>query len=502
MSFETRVIIHTPTGKDSRLLAQVLSKSGMTCVVCEDADNIFPVLMQGVGVLVIADEALTTEVIATLGQYLTSQASWSDVPFLILSTRRPDSPELRTRYTQLGNVTLLERPLQSITIISAVTSAMRSRMRQYEMREVNRRKDEFLAMLAHELRNPLAPVSAAAALLKMPNLDNQRIARTSEIISRQVAHMAELIDDLLDVSRVSRGLVAIEKIIVDARDILSIAVEQVQPLIEQRRHHLHVSVPAGPVSVDADQKRLVQIVANLLNNAAKYTPLFGYIRLSLESVSGEVRITVSDTGIGMEASMIGQVFEMFTQAARTPDRSQGGLGIGLALVRSLVWLHGGTVEAASEGVGQGSTFTVRLPSAKPHPAPNSVPEIDNPSSHIPFARVVLIVDDNVDAAEMLARLLESAGYQTFVEHTGLGGIERAKVVEPQVFLLDVGLPDMSGIKLAKVLRSMPTMSEALMIAITGYGQESDSRDALEAGFDYHMVKPVEINSLLSIIAPS
>lgn len=496
---ESRVIIYAPTGKDGRLLSQVLAASHISNEVCQAAHEVISHLMDGASALIVADEALSPDFSTLLSQYLSSQPTWSDLPVLVLSTWKIGTPEWHQRYTSFGNVTLIERPLQSVTLVSAATSAIRARKRQFQMREVDRRKDEFLAMLAHELRNPLAPVSAAAELLRLPNFDTNRIPQTSSVILRQVQHMSTLIDDLLDISRVSRGLITLDLATCDARHTIASAVEQVQPLIDSRRHHLTIELAARPAMVNADEKRLIQITANLLNNAAKYTPEGGEIVLSLEVVNKEVQFIVADSGVGMTQLVMDSVFEMFTQGERTPDRSQGGLGIGLALVKSLVLLHGGSVSVQSDGIGRGSRFTVKLPLVELASLPIS-PVAKRAQRFETVSRHLLIVDDNVDAAESLAMFLEASGYRTSLCHDGKAAISFVKHTLPDACLLDIGLPDMSGTDLAAALRAVPGLSRTLLIAITGYGQESDIAAALGAGFDRHLVKPVEMDTLLTLLA--
>jgi signal transduction histidine kinase len=369
-----------------------------------------------------------------------------------------------------------------------------------DLRLADQRKDEFLAMLAHELRNPLAPISAAAQLLKLVHLDEGRVRQTSDIIARQVDHMTRLVDDLLDVSRVTRGLVTIETEPLDMKRIVSDAVEQVTPLIKARRHHFSLRLPAEPVCVTGDQKRLVQVVANLLNNSAKYTPEGGNIELSVELQDSWVVLVVADNGIGMDPELVSRVFDLFAQAERTSDRSQGGLGLGLALVRSLVGLHGGSVQAYSEGLGEGSRFTVRLPRLAERPASAGD---ENESSPMPASGAglrLMVVDDNVDAAHTLAMFLEAEGHDVVVEYQADNALARARDRAPNVCLLDIGLPDVDGNELARRLRSMPQTAEAVLIAVTGYGQEQDKKNAFAAGFDYHFVKPVDTSRLASLLA--
>jgi PAS domain S-box-containing protein len=370
---------------------------------------------------------------------------------------------------------------------------------QEALRLADRRKDEFLAMLAHELRNPLAPISAGADLLRLARVDEPRVRQISELISRQVKHMTSLVDDLMDVSRVTRGLVTLNCALLDARHIITDAVEQVRPLIDVSGHQLAVHTPPESAFVLGDQKRLIQVITNILNNAAKYTPKGGSIVLRMETSADDVVIKVLDNGIGMSADMVGRVFELFTQAERSSDRAQGGLGIGLALVKSLVELHEGTVTASSGGPEQGSEFSIRLPRATQ--AQSSKPRGEaGPAAGASPALRVMVVDDNVDAAMMLGMFLESAGHQVFIEHDATHGLQRSQREQPDVCLLDIGLPDMDGNALARRLRAQPGGADRVLVAITGYGQDEDRRQTAAAGFDHHFVKPVDAEVLLALLA--
>jgi len=368
------------------------------------------------------------------------------------------------------------------------------------LRAADRRKDEFLAMLAHELRNPLAPISAAAQLLKLIRVDEPRVHQTSEIIARQVEHMTSLIDDLLDVSRVTRGLITLEKQSLDLGNIVASAVEQVRALIESRRHRLTVQMPAAHVQVFGDRTRLVQVLTNLLNNAAKYTQPGGEIQLRTEIDHDQIVLGVRDNGIGIAPELLPHVFELFTQAERSPDRSQGGLGLGLALVKSLLKLHDGTVSVHSEGPGQGSEFIVRLPYSI-DPMKTSEYSTNGGAMQISAEALrLMVVDDNADAANSVALLLESEGHIVSVEYNGKSALERARIETPKIFLLDIGLPDMDGYELARRLRSIPETSRAVLIALTGYGQAQDRVRSKAAGFDYHLVKPADIARLSALLA--
>ena len=390
--------------------------------------------------------------------------------------------------------------------IGAANDVTERREAEEKLRQADRHKDEFLAMLAHELRNPLAPLGAAAQLLQMGKPDEARVRHTSQIIARQVLHMTHLIDDLLDVSRVTNGLVALDKAPAELNRILAEAVEQVTPLMRAREHDFSCRFAPGTVMVDGDSKRLVQVVANILNNAAKYTPEGGQIALTAHADAHEVAIAVTDDGIGMAPQLAARAFDLFAQAERSPDRSSGGLGLGLALARSLVELHGGSVACESPGEGLGSCFTVRLPrlpaladAALADSGPGARNERDDGRDEAASLRI-MVVDDNVDAAAMLAMLLEIDGHQVAVEHHPLPALEHARAAPPHVCLLDIGLPDMDGNELAQRLRSQPETAHSLLVAITGYGQDTDRACAMDAGFDHYLVKPIDTAKLGDILA--
>jgi signal transduction histidine kinase/CheY-like chemotaxis protein len=367
------------------------------------------------------------------------------------------------------------------------------------LQAADRNKDNFLAMLGHELRNPLAPISAGAELLRrMPDAD-PRVMRTSDLIARQVRHMTKIVNDLLDVSRVTRGLITLDKVEVDVSDIVTAGVEQVRPLIESRRHTLAVSVPPERGVMLADRARMVQVVSNLLTNAAKYTPEGGHIVISVDLLDDQIEIEVHDNGVGISPELMPQIFELFTQGARAVDRHQGGLGLGLALVKNLVALHGGTVDARSDGEGQGTSFCVRMPRVVPTAAvsPDGLPA---PARRAARSLQIMVVDDNVDAALALCQLLTLDGHRVAVAHDGPSALAEVEQVRADVYILDIGLPGMDGTELARRLRTMPEASGAMLIALTGYGQVADRERSAAARFDHHLVKPADSDLLRGLLA--
>ncbi|HEX7446078.1 MAG TPA: ATP-binding protein [Pirellulales bacterium] len=371
-----------------------------------------------------------------------------------------------------------------------------------ELREADQRKDEFLAMLAHELRNPLAPLRNALGILQMGKIDAETVGWARAVMERQVQHMSRLVDDLLDVSRIMRGKIELHREPIELSSVVERAVETVRPAIDAREHALHIDLPAEPLWIDADLIRIAQVLSNLLNNAAKYTEPGGTIWLTADAEEARVTLRVRDTGMGIAPPMLSRVFELFAQAEQTIDRSQGGLGIGLTLVRQLVELHGGSVEAYSEGVGRGSEFRVRLPRiAAPSTGQDDKPDraaadLRTVASH----RRVLIVDDNADAAHTLAVMLQFGRHEVEIAHDGPAALDKVSAFQPDLVLLDIGLPGMNGYEVAQQMRAKPDLEQTLLVAMTGYGQEEDRRRSLAAGFDRHLVKPVALATLQEVLS--
>ena len=369
-----------------------------------------------------------------------------------------------------------------------------------ELVKTSLQKDEFLAMLAHELRNPLAPIRNAAYLLrKMPAVD-ARVIKAGELIARQVDHMAKLVDDLLDVSRVTRGMVTMAMQPVDLNRIVDTAIEQMRPAVGARHHALRVGTHPSPAIVHGDAARLIQVVANLLSNACKYTPERGTISIDLKAAGESWEIRVADNGIGIDHELLSRVFDLFSQGERTPDRSEGGLGLGLHLAKGLVETHGGRITASSAGAGMGATFTVSLPAAT---GTDTTLANDAQVHTVPGALIasigVMVVDDVIDIADTTGELLETMGYEVAVEYSGNGALERAAAVAPQICLLDIGMPEMDGYELVRRLRLLPQTRHSVMVAVTGYGTAGDRTRAMAAGFDHHLVKPVNPVALLELL---
>jgi PAS domain S-box-containing protein len=640
VSFERRLLVLAPTGRDAPLTRAVLSDAGVRCTVCRDLAQLLQELDAGAGALLISEEALALEShVHSLGERLGRQPPWSDLPILLLAHPGADSSVARQLVRVLGNVTLIERPVRVAALLTTVQAALRARQRQYnarehladldliaralkdsesrlkalfdnaavgiaeltaegrltmvndaicrllgdtperllamplvdlahpgdreglekaltrlfagetdglgaekrfvrrdgaiiwanltvslarmseaglhgvaiiedvterkqveeDLREADRRKDEFLATLAHELRNPLAPIRNSLHILGMSGVDESAVKRVTEMMTRQVAHMVRMVDDLLEVSRISRGKIELRKERVELAAVLRNAVDTSLPLVEAARHRLAVNIPAEPLTLEADPVRLAQVFANLLNNAAKYTPDGGEIAIEVSVEAGMASVCVRDNGEGIPPAMLARVFNMFTQV-NTGSRAQGGLGIGLTLARTLVQLHGGTIEAFSDGAGKGCQFLVRLPLAPDLPetkGPEQIPAHDGSPAAL---KRVLVVDDNRDAADSLGMLLEFLGADVRVVHDGPGALEAIATFQPAVVLLDLGMPGMSGLEVARRMREDPRLADTKLVALTGWGQREDRRRTHEAGFDYHLVKPADVGTLRSILS--
>jgi PAS domain S-box-containing protein len=642
-SLEQRVLAVMPGVRDADRTVELLAKEGVACVAFVDLPSACRELVAGGGTLLVAEEMLLRDRTGCLATTLAAQPTWSMVPVIVLGRGESDERIGELVRDAKAQVTLVERPVRTRTLVSVVKAALRARANQYEIRDAMiererqasllrdreerlefalkagrlgawelelgtsvftcselckaafgrgaaeafsyedlkrsihpgdrdrvlaairetvengadydveyrnvwpngevhwvlvrgrplrgsdgkatrlvgvsldvtdkqraegelksqaeqlrdsaRRKDEFLATLAHELRNPLAPVRTGLSVLDhAPSVE--AAARTRDMMERQLAHMVRLIDDLLDVSRITSGKVVLRRELLPLRSVIDVAIEANRPFLESARHELSVSLPGAELLVEADATRLAQVVGNLLNNAIKYTPAGGCIKVAARRENGEAVIEVTDDGLGIPSEHLEGVFQMFNQVNRTLDRAQGGLGIGLALVRELVTLHGGTVKAGSAGPGRGSTFTVRLPLAEAKATVNPTPVRAETAQQ----RRVLVVDDNVDAAQMLAMLLEMYGHRTCTAHTGVEALDAAATFKPEVVFLDIGLPGMNGYEVARRLRSDPDVCDATLVALTGWGTDEDKSLAMQAGFDFHLTKPVETTAIDRVLS--
>jgi PAS domain S-box-containing protein len=410
----------------------------------------------------------------------------------------------RRKNGELFDVSLTVSPLRdaSGTVVGASKIARdiseRKRAEQ-ALEDANRYKDEFLAMLAHELRNPLAPVSNALQLMRVVDPASTQATHARAIMERQLAHLVRLVDDLMEVSRITRGKIELRREELLLSSVMLSAVETARPALEAARHNLRIDMPAEAIEIEGDFVRLAQVIANLLGNAAKYTDEGGEISLEAERRGGEAVIRVRDNGIGIEPEMLPRIFDMFAQVPASQRRSQGGLGIGLALARALVEMHGGHIEAKSAGRGRGSEFTVRLP-ARVSRAAAAKPASGTASPHSPSRRRVLIVDDNVDAAETLQMVVATMGHEAHTVHDGRAALDAARRNRPDIVLLDISMPGMDGFSVARTMRAQPDLRDVRVVALTGFGQREDRRRTREAGFDDHLVKPVSPEDLRRLLA--
>ena len=504
-----RLLALAPTSKDASVTRSLLSSKGIAIEVFPTFDALLEELRSGAAAILLPEEAVAAGRNASLREILAAQPPWSDLPVLVLTRSGADSADLEEAVRTLGNVTLLERPVRAATLLSAVRTAIRARERQYQIRGhleeraraeeslrlADQRKDEFLATLGHELRNPLAPLLTGLQLLKLAGPKDPVATRVIGIMERQISHLARLVDDLLEVSRITRGLIDVQREPLDLGSIVRSAIDTSRPVLDAARHQLVVDLPADPIAVAGDAVRLTQVFANLLTNAAKYTNVGGHIWLTVRREGERAIISVRDDGIGIPAAQLSSVFDMFTQVDRSNRRSQGGLGIGLTLVKSLVTMHGGRVEARSPGPRAGSEFIVELPILTGRQIKARKTE---PLKAFPPRRI-LVVDDNRDAGETLGALLSNLGATVSVVDNGFTALEVLETFKPDTVLLDIGMPEMDGFEVSRRIRATTDHRDVMLIALTGWGQEHDYRQSRAAGFDHHLVKPPDIDKLRDLV---
>lgn len=506
---ERRVLLRMATSRDARMTNDVLARSGIQGLTCADMAELAAELPRGAGAVIVAEETLVGAGHAILQQALAGQPQWSDLAVLVLARTGADSAAITRAMQQLPNVAFIERPARVATLVSAARSNLRARQRQYEvrtllqdLRRIDQRRTEFLATLAHELRNPLAPLRTTLELLAYPHLEPGALGRLQDVMRRQVDHMVRLVDDLMEVSRVTRGKVDLRMQPVRIDAVIAEAIDFSRPQIEAAGHSLALHPASEALMVNGDAVRLTQVFSNLLNNAAKYTPRGGRIDITVRRAQESVVVDVRDNGVGLPAEMLKAVFEMFVQVSETSKAAQGGLGIGLTLVQSLVHLHGGSVLAHSPGVGHGTTFTVRLPlltsASTAAPLPAKAPHAPAPAPSL-AGLSVLVVDDNHDAADSLAELLRTCGAKVLVAYGGQQALRLTEDAAIQVAILDIGMPGMDGLTLATHLRARPGGRALTLIAVTGWGQPRDRQRLAAAGFDHHLLKPVDAEQLIGLI---
>jgi signal transduction histidine kinase len=508
---EKRILVLAPTKRDAALTCALLDEQGIVCVSCEEVSALVAEMEKGAGAILVAEEVIKAGQSGALEKAIAAQPPWSDLPVLLITGQGADSAAAVLAVESLGNVTLIERPTRVTALVSTIRSALRARQRQYQARDylaerertaealqrADRRKDEFLAILAHELRNPLAPIRNSLQILRMTASSDPTAERVCDMMERQVHHMVRLVDDLMEASRITRGLIELRKEETDLATVIRTAIDTSKPLIEGKGHQLAMSLPSEAICLYGDAMRLGQVFSNLLNNAAKYTEPGGQIWLTAKQERNEVIVSVKDNGIGLSPETLQVVFDMFMQVDRS-NRSQGGLGIGLTLVKNLVELHGGAITALSAGPGAGSEFVVRLPIATAGHGSSSAPEARSVPERVP-RRKVLVVDDNQDAASSLAMLLTYLGAEVQVVNDGRSALSLVGSYRPHVVLLDIGMPGMDGFEVARQIRSHAEYDDVMLIALTGWGQAEDRHRTRDAGFDHHLVKPADITALRSLL---
>ncbi len=501
-----RLLVLTPTGRDSTLAVELLKRCGFKADPFTNVEQLSQTLGSAIGALIIADEALTPGAVAHLTSLLEQQPTGLDIPVIIL-TRRHDRGSVADSFPSFyrrTNVTVLERPIKTENFVSVVRSVLAGRHRQYEVRSLLdtlekriQERDKFLAMLAHELRNPLSVITNALTLISYSA--ESKISRPLELATRQAKVISRLLDDLLDVARFANGKVTVEKYNVALSTVIHNAIDAcARSMLQKRQHFTHDL--GRDVAVHGDPIRLTQLFSNLLINASKYTPEGGQIGLHCDAHDSTVNVSIRDNGIGMGPELLARLFEPFAQGEQGIERSQGGLGLGLALAKSIAELHGGSISASSKGIGSGSEFTVSLPVTGGEAREANAEPASINARHAGPLRIMLAEDD-ADSAETLQAILSNEGYDVQTVKDGRSAIKAASVFRPQVILLDIGLPEMNGYELAQELRKRTTGNDVpLLVALSGYGRPEDLQRSRAAGIDQHLVKPLQLEKLQRILA--
>ena len=532
---DKRILILAPTGRDGELTARVFRDHSLTAETCPSAEKLCELFRAGAGLIFLTGEALNPTAMQCLVETLEEQPTWSDVPLVILTSGGGETPanvEALATLVEKGNVTLIERPVRVMTLVSAVKSALRARRRQLDVRdhleaeerskdklkraieraeEANSLKDEFLATVSHELRTPLMAVLGWTHLLRSNNLDQQEEQRALETIERNARSQQQLIEDLLDVSRIITGKLRLDIRPLNPTTFIEAAVESVRPAAVAKGIQLEIRSNASVGSISGDAVRLQQVVWNLLSNAIKFTPRGGEVELQLERSSSQLDISVRDKGQGITKEFLPYVFERFRQADMKTTRAHGGLGLGLAIVRQLVELHGGTVEVISNGEGKGATFTVKLPvlpvylntstDAQPNLNETNTETLIESTDDLAGLKV-LVVDDEADTCELLSALLTRCGAEVTVARTAKEAFKLVRTVQPDVVVSDIGMPEEDGYQLMRRIRALPGESGGNVpaVALTAYARGEDRLKALRAGYQMHVAKPIELAELVAIVA--
>lgn len=493
---ESRILIYAPTGRDGPLAARVLSVAAIDSHVCATLAELGEELERGAGAVLTVEEALAPGGYQLLQSCVARQPDWSDLPIILLTGSRSDSLRVQQAVMGLGNLALMERPVRALTLITALHATLRARNKQYQVREAARRKDEFLASLGHELRNPLAPIRTSVSLLAHLYPQAAQVARIRDVVERQVSLLTRLVDDLLDVARITSGKIKLQRQPALLAAVMSHVGELCQQAADAKRIEIAWQLPLQEVMLNIDYARVVQIVANILSNAVKFTPQGGHVAVRAAIDGDELLVAIRDDGIGLDADTIPRIFRMFEQSKTVNGQFSSGLGIGLSLSRQFAEMHGGTVQAYSEGAGRGSEFVIRLPvleqDGAPHTTPPQLAGTDGRKLQ------VLVVDDNQDAADSLTALLELDGFDVRTAYDGAAAIAAVQRQMPDMVIMDLGMPGMDGYETARALRRLAGAERILMLALTGWGQADARRRTMEAGFDHHLVKPVELEQIIRL----
>ncbi|APA67471.1 hybrid sensor histidine kinase/response regulator [Janthinobacterium sp. 1_2014MBL_MicDiv] len=496
---EQRILIYAPAGQDAALAGQVLASAAIASQACRSVAELAGQLALGAGGVLTVDEALHAGACQVLDDYARHQPQWSDLPILLLTHARLDSLPLRQAIATLGNLTLLERPVHVLTLITSVHAMLRARQRQYQVRESQQRKDEFLASLGHELRNPLAPIRTSVALLSHLYPESAQVATVKGVIERQVTHLTRLVDDLLDVARITSGKVVLQRKNISLQQVIGHVIELCQPAAASRHIGIALDLPPATVTLYADYARVVQIFANIVSNAVKFTPNGGHIHITAHVAAGQLRVAVEDDGIGIDQDAIPRIFSMFEQGRTVAGQMASGLGIGLSLARQFAEMHGGSIEAHSDGPGRGSRFVVTLPASVAEAVTGTPQAADaTPAGH-GHAVQVLVVDDNRDAADSLQALFQLEGYAASVAYGGEQALAAVDAAWPQLIVMDLGMPGIDGYETARQVRQRAQGRDVLMIALTGWGQCDARQRTAQAGYDHHLTKPVDFTAITALL---